>query len=122
MRALVRSRARAVAAGATLWGVRPDIAEKAGDVFFLMENAALLLLALLAARSAFELSVPGGERTAAIVWGPLLGFLLWPALLLARDRLRVDATELALAARSGLPCVWRSSVLGALPVVAGGVM
>jgi hypothetical protein len=103
---------------AALWGVRPDLAEKSRDAVFLLENASLLVAFVVAARSAFELSVPDNARRLTTFSLPLLAFLFWLGLVLVRGRSGVDAGVLDLAARTGRACVWRIGGLGMLPALA----
>ena len=107
-----------VVVGATRGGLRPDLAEKARNAVFLLENAALLSVFFLAARSAFELSVPQEQRPLATFSLPLLAFLLWLALVLVRSQSGVGVGEFELAARTGRACVWRILGLGLLPALA----
>jgi hypothetical protein len=107
-----------VAVGAKLGGLRPDLAAKASDVVFLVENAALLLAFVLAARSVFELSVPDDDRPVATFALPVLALLLWLVLVLVRGWTGVDGGDLELAARTGVACVWRILGLGLPPAFA----
>jgi hypothetical protein len=111
-----------VAVGATFGGLRPDLAAKARDAAFLLENVALLSIFLLAARSAFELSVPDERRSLATFSLPLLALLLWLGLVLVRGQRAMGTAEFELAASTGRACVWRISGLGLLPAFASWAM
>jgi hypothetical protein len=111
-----------VAIGAVFAGVRLDLAEKSRDASFLVENGTLLLVFALAARSAFELSVPDDERPFATFSLPLLALLMWFGLVLIRGRDDVDTEALELATRTGIACVWRILSLGVPPVFACWMM
>jgi len=62
-------------------GTRPDLASKLRDPVHLVESALLLATFALAARSAFQLSVPGAERSARGRILSIAGFLLWGAVI-----------------------------------------
>jgi len=108
-----------VAAGALCWGARPDLAGKAHDASFLLEAGCLLFLFACAARSAFELSVPGEERPFSSLWVPPLAFLPWLTLILYRFFRGWETSAYGLDARPGYLCVWRVLILGGLPALTG---
>ncbi|MEY2930479.1 MAG: hypothetical protein RL033_1228 [Pseudomonadota bacterium] len=110
-----------VVASASALGLRPDLAAKAQDVVFLGENAALLLVCLLAARGAFQLSVPEEARSASTYAQPLLALGLAAGLVVLRGHSATVGT-LEPELSHGLSCIQRSAGLGALPVLAGWAM
>jgi hypothetical protein len=103
-----------VGLGVVALGARPDLAGKLGDPTYLCENAALLLLFVLSTRSAFQLSVPGVERGQVTRLLPIVGLLLWLALI----ALRWSAEPAAATTPGGWSCVWRMTRLAILPSVA----
>jgi len=105
-------------AGTSALGVRPDLAAKTRDLAFLLENAALLCVFLLAAKSAFQLSVPDDIRSLWTYAQPVLGLSLALGLVLLRGHSgSLDAPGVPL--HHGRACLWRSAGLGALPVLVG---
>ena len=105
-----------VSLGAWALGPRADLASKVRDPAWLRENALLLAVFVLSARSAFQLSVPGAERSAAARMLPLAGLLLWAALLAAR--LQADP----LPAAAGWLCISKMTCLALAPALAALVM
>lgn len=109
-----------VVAGALALGPRPDLASKAGDAHFLTEAAALLLLFAAAARGAFQLSVPGEERSPATIALPAAALALWLAAILSHAWSAGPAA--AFDPSPGYRCVWRVLLLGASPAVIGVIL
>jgi hypothetical protein len=107
-----------VGAGAGALGFRPDLAARLRDPAFLLENASLLLLFALAARSAFHLSVPGAER-ATTRPAPLCGLLAWALLLAFRAAADPNGALPPHGAPAGWSCVARMTFLAIVPAIAG---
>jgi hypothetical protein len=107
---------------ASLWlqGVRADLGARTRDGFFLLENAALIAIFVLAARSAFRLSVPDEERLASTLAAPLAACAGWLGLVLVQGALAPVFFEGS--ARPGFLCIERVLMLGALPLGAASVM
>lgn len=106
-----------VAAGAMALGTRPDLGERLREGWFLLENGALLLVFLGAARSAFQLSVPGAARGRVARLVPALGLASWALLLAVRHLASGEAGP-----DWGLGCVWRVIGLAAIPALAAWLM
>jgi hypothetical protein len=105
-----------VVANILLAGLRADLAAQTTNPAFLLKGAALLLIFVLSAKSAFELSVPDDSRALSKRCLPALALSVWLVLLVLLDQRGLDGSEAAL--RGGLPCVLRIAVLGALPACA----
>ncbi|HZR07778.1 MAG TPA: DUF1109 domain-containing protein [Myxococcales bacterium] len=80
-------------------GTRPDLASKLRDPVYLVETALLLATFLLAGRSAFQLSVPGAERSARGRVLSIVGFLLWGAVVAS------DASAPSPPSLNGASCI-----------------
>lgn len=103
----------AVALGSWALGTRADLWIELGEPSFLRESVSLLILFVLAGRSAFQLSIPGAadQRYARAL--PLLGLVAWLVLILAR----YSAGAHVPADMSGSRCFWRMSWLSLLPAL-----
>jgi hypothetical protein len=109
-----------VAASVALLGVRSDLGERAHEAPFLLENAALVAVFVLGARSAFRLSVPALDRPRATLMAPLVPCAGWLVLVLLRGA--TGAALFASSATLGFPCVERVLALGVLPLAVAWVM
>jgi hypothetical protein len=70
--------------GSYALGVRADLPRKLSDATYLAENAALFVLFASSARYAFQLSVPGVERSALTRSLPVLALHTWVILVVIR--------------------------------------
>lgn len=73
-----------VCLGSYALGARSDLAWKLHDPGFLIESAALLVVFVAAARTAFRLGIPGIEPGPLTRTVPLVGLLAWLLLLVSR--------------------------------------
>jgi hypothetical protein len=107
-----------VFAVAALFGFRSDLALQLQRARYLGENAVLALACVLAARSAFELSVPRHTRELRGQPAAVLGFLAW--VLLVTQATAWPESSIALPAFwiSGLTCVRRTALLALAPTLA----
>jgi hypothetical protein len=100
-------------------GARSDRFWRFLDPAHLRDNALLLLVFVLSARSAFQLSVPGTERSTVARMLPIAGLLLWVCL---RATGHSPGTSDTLAGASawmnGWPCFLKMSCLALLPTFA----
>jgi hypothetical protein len=109
-----------VSASLLLQGVRADLGARSRDGFFLLDNAALLAIFMLGARSAFRLSVPDQERLPSTLAAPLAACAGWLGLVLVQGALAPVFFEAS--ARPGFLCIERVLTLGALPLGAAWAM
>jgi hypothetical protein len=107
-----------VLAGVWAFGLRPDLVQKLSDRSFLAEVTALVVLCVLASRSAFHLSVPGLEHGWSTLARPAAALAVW-ALLVAARYPGEDPGSLSL---NGLWCVLKLSMLSFAPTVAAFLM
>jgi hypothetical protein len=108
-----------VCIGVYALGARPDLSSKLGDPAYRYENASLLLVFILSARSAFHLSVPGLERGQATRTLPMVGLLVWLSIVALRYSSGAgEPAAGAAASLAGWSCVWRMIRLALLPSVA----
>ncbi|HEU4582928.1 MAG TPA: NrsF family protein [Polyangiaceae bacterium] len=103
----------ALLSAALAFGARADLVERCREGAFVLDGLGLLLLALLSARSAFQLSVPALHSPATFGL-PLAGAALWLVSLAARA---LGAG--ALDAGVGLGCALRIAALGTLSLLVG---
>jgi hypothetical protein len=111
-----------VGLGAHILGARADLPRKLADAAYLAEGAALLVLFAASARSAFQLSVPGVERSVITRILPALAGLAWVLLVVNRG---VRETEMAIDVAAwpwGLRCILRMIGLALAPTIAAFVM
>lgn len=108
-----------VGLGTYALGPRGDLSLKLRQPSYLLENGALLLLFALSAWCALRLSIPGlAENQLSRFW-PVLGLILWCALVGIRAVQGVHAaTSGAAFVLTGVPCIARMGVLGLAPGVA----
>jgi hypothetical protein len=108
-----------VGLGTYALGPRVDLASKLRQPSYLLENGSLLLLFALSARGAFRLSIPGLVQNERRRFWPVLGLILWGALIGIRG---VQGPHAALSGAAfwltGVPCVARMGCLGLVPGVA----
>jgi hypothetical protein len=71
-----------VALGVVMIGLRPDVSSAIGDPAFIVRLLTTVLAALLAAASAFAMSVPGAERSPIQHLLPLAALSAWAVFLL----------------------------------------
>jgi len=106
-----------VCAGTFALGARPDLAGAIRDPAFLRANALLLLVFVLSARAAFQLSVPGSDRGAAARMLPLGGLLLWGCCIACgRSACALPPAPISIA---GLSCAVKLLLLGLAPSLMG---
>jgi hypothetical protein len=120
-RALIWAGFAAVFVGIGIWalGMRSDLSAKLSDISFLMEGASVLAVFVLSARSAFQLSVPGMERSASTRTSPIVGLLGWFLLVAIRHAPGTDAPVLeSVTSLAGMSCVSRIASLALAPAVA----
>lgn len=103
-------------------GARRELGDAMVRADFMFETALLLLTAVSAAAGALMISVPGGERTSAFRWVPVIlcvATILWAA------------GELVMAAATGAPtgsltfawqCMMKTSMFAVVPGIALFVM
>jgi hypothetical protein len=131
-------RLRSAGSRATLWavlavscvglaayavGARSDLADKLRDPAYLAKSVALLLVFAGGARCAFQLSIPGGERSPRARTIPVIGLVVWVLLIASRWSPAASApTAGADSWVHGLPCVLRMVGLGLVPGLAILVM
>lgn len=98
--------------GTLALGVRADFWSRIRDPADLVRDAVLLLAFVLSARSAFQLSVPGAERSPRGRMLSIGALLLWAGLVAA------DASGPAHASANGAACLWTVTGLGLVPAFA----
>jgi hypothetical protein len=98
-----------VAAGAYALGPRADLLAKIRDPAFLVEGALLVLVSVLAGRTAFLLSVPGAEADSHGRIVPLMGVLVWTCVVAGSQAAASDAVAWS--------CVAKMCALTLLPAV-----
>ena len=108
-----------VGLGTYALGPRVDLSSKLRQPSYLLENGSLLLLFALSARSAFRLSIPGLAQNERSRFWPVLGLILWGALVGIRA---VQGAHAAISGAAfvftGIPCIVRMGCLGLVPGVA----
>src|SRR5712691_10060633 len=108
-----------VSIGTYALGARSDLSWKIRDPAYLRDNALLLLIFVLSARSAFHLSVPGAERSAGARTLPIAGLLVWVCLKAAGHSPGTsDSLAGAAAWMNGWPCVLKMTCLALPPTLA----
>ena len=120
-RALIWAGFAAICVGIGTWvlGTRPDLSAKLTDVSFLIEGSSVLAVFALSARSAFQLSIPGMEKSGTTRTSPLLGLLGWFLLVAIRHTPMTNALALeSVSSLAGASCVSRIATLALVPAVA----
>ena len=108
-----------VCLGSYALGSRPDLAGKLHDPAYLTESAALLVVFVAAARTAFHLGIPGAEPGPLARAVPIAGLFAWVLLLASRGSPGAsDPLPAAGAWLDGLPCVGRMLGLAVAPTLA----
>lgn len=88
-----------VTAGAYALGPRADLLAKVRDPAFLVEGALLVVVSVLAGRTAFLLSVPGAEPDSHGRIVPLMGVLVWTCVIAGSQAAASDAVAWSCAAK-----------------------
>ena len=96
--------------GVAIFGMRPDLTQKLGTSNFMLENAAILIIALCAAFGALVLSVPVGERKTRIKWLPAIGVVIWFGILVSKL-----FTSQIFHLDCGFSCIRDIALLGFIP-------
>lgn len=100
--------------GASVLGLRGDLARKLGDPVYLIESTALLVVFASSAWSGFRLSVPGAEPTRLGKLVPGLAAVGWVLLIVSRGASHSYTAVTAVPAL-GWSCVWRIVGLAVAP-------
>jgi hypothetical protein len=103
-----------VSIGTAVIGHRSDLSDRLRDPTYLVENGSLLLMFVVSARSAFQLSIPGMERGRVTRTLPVVGLLLWVSLI----AVRLVPGASPPASQPGVMCVERMTGLALAPAVA----
>jgi hypothetical protein len=101
-----------VTAGTFLLEPRNDLLSRLRDPLFVLANAVLLVVFLVCHRIAFELSVPGAERSTAARALAVWGVLTWGLVLAIPHATSIGAVP------TGWRCISRTASLALLPSIA----
>src|SRR5215475_9700915 len=108
-----------VSIGTWAVGARPDLSSKIHEPAYLLENGLLLVVFALSAWNAFQLSVPGAERRAAVRMVPILALLVWVCLIAGHSP---EVVTPAAAHATAWRCTLRETGLALAPAAAVLVM